>query len=82
MILEEGFGALGMLMILGAFWLVSTQRVSAQSWQYQLLNVAGSAVLAVYSVLLEAWASLALNVVWGLIALNALREIAQRRERR
>ncbi len=79
MILLHGFGSLGMIMVLSAFWLVSTRRVSAQSGTYQLLNLAGSAVLTIYSLLLGAWASMALNLIWGLIALNALREIVQQR---
>jgi hypothetical protein len=70
-------GAVGPVLLLGAYYMVSTGRVSGRSRGYQLMNLAGSAVLVVYSAAFEAWVSVALNVAWGLIAAYEL--LARRR---
>ncbi len=78
-LLIHGFGTIGFVLILGAYWLVSSGRTTGAAPRYQLMNLAGAAVLVVYSALLGAWVSVALNVVWALIALHALRVILARR---
>jgi len=67
-VLLHALGAIGPVLLLGAYFLVSTGRVTGRSSRYQLMNLVGSAVLVAYSFAFEAWVSVALNVAWGLIA--------------
>ncbi len=69
-------GTVGAAMLLVAYWLVSKNKIKGESKTYQLLNVVGSVILAVYAGLLQAWSSMALNIVWTFIGLTMLRAIA------
>lgn len=71
-------GGIGTLCVLGAYFLVSSGRVRPASRAFQGVNLLGAALLVVYSVVLAAWASVALNFVWGVIALVALSRIRRR----
>lgn len=73
----HALGTLGAALLLVAYWLVSKNKIKGESKAYQLLNVAGSVVLAVYALLLEAWPSMGLNIVWALIGLMMLRTIGK-----
>jgi hypothetical protein len=73
----HALGTLGAALLLVAYWLVSKNRIQGESRLYQLLNVVGSVVLAVYAALLQAWSSMALNIVWTLIGLAMLRAIGK-----
>lgn len=66
------FGNIGVLMVLLGYYLVSSGRLTARSPRYQGLNLAGGVIIATYSWLLFAWASVALNVVWAAIAVTSL----------
>jgi len=72
----HALGTVGAAMLLVAYWLVSKNKIEGDSRLYQLLNVAGSVVLAVYAALLQAWSSMALNIVWTFIGLAMLRAIS------
>jgi len=65
-------GAVGMVLLLGSYFLVSSGRLGGRSVGYQALNLAGALVLAGYSWALEAWASVALNLAWAAIGAVAL----------
>ena len=65
-------GVVGLVLLLGGYFLVSAGRLSGQSAAYQAMNLAGAAVLIWYSFALEAWASVVLNLVWAGIAAVAL----------
>ena len=70
--MSHAIGFLGTFLVLGAYFLLSTGRIKAASMQYQGLNLIGAALLTLYGFLLAAWASIALNAIWGLIAVVAL----------
>jgi multidrug transporter EmrE-like cation transporter len=72
------FGNLGVLMVLAAYFLVSTGRIMSTAPVYQVLNLVGAAILIVYSVVFFAWANVALNSIWLLIALVSLIKIRLR----
>ncbi len=78
-LLIHGFGTIGFILILGAYWLVSSGRTTGVAPRYQAMNLAGALVLVVYSAVLGAWVSVALNLVWALIALHGLRALLARR---
>lgn len=65
-------GFVGTFLVLGAYFLLSAGKIKAASLQYQGINLLGAVLLTVYGFLLAAWASIALNAIWGLIALVAL----------
>lgn len=72
-------GFVGTFLVLGAYFMLSAGRIKSASWAYQGINLVGASLLTAYGVLLAAWASIALNAVWGLIALFALTRINYRR---
>ncbi len=67
-------GNVGVIMVLGAYLLVSSNRIKSISPIYQALNLAGAIILIGYSLALDevAYASVVLNSVWALIAVWAL----------
>lgn len=68
-------GNLGVVLILGAYLLVSSQRLKPSAPLYQILNLVGAIILVAYSIAFAAWASVVLNGVWTLIAVWALLRI-------
>ena len=77
-ILVETIGWISALLILGAYVLLSTERIQSRSRTYQTMNVVGSAGFIVNSGWNGAIPSAALNSVWLLIGIYALWKIAQR----
>ena len=71
----------GALIILGAYILVSTGRISGQSAAFQWMNVAGSLGFVVNSGWHGAIPSTVLNVVWCAVGLAALWSIGRRARR-
>jgi hypothetical protein len=65
----SAFGAAGILV---AFWALQTKRMHAGQARYQLLNLVGAGLLAAAAAMTHAWAFVALNTVWALVALWAL----------
>lgn len=73
------FGFVGATCILIAFLQASRGAWSGTSWRFQLFNLVGSAILALYSLLLGAHALVALNIVWFFVACVGLwRSFARR----
>lgn len=74
--MEHVIGGAGTVLVLIAYFLVSTGRVPSRSFAFQGMNLTGAILLTIYGFLLFAWATVALNAVWGFIALLALARIA------
>ncbi len=62
--------------VLAAYALVSMGKVKADSYSYQGLYLVGGLGLAVYTFYYMSYRSTALNVVWGLIAVYAIWQLA------
>lgn len=62
----------GAALLLGAYALVSTNRLAGGGVTFQLMNLAGAAGLAANSAVNGAWPSVALNVVWIAVGVAAL----------
>lgn len=74
-------GAIGTICVLLAYFLVSSRRIASESREFQALNLVGAIMLALYSIVLTAWSSVALNAIWAVIALVALWRILRSRSR-
>jgi hypothetical protein len=61
------------VLILAAYGLLSFGKIQARSWIYQVMNIAGAAGFIINCAYNNAWPSVALNVVWMVIAFYALR---------
>lgn len=68
----EVVGWIGTLAVLLAYLLVSTKKLTASSIQFQILNLFGAIGIIINSAFHRAIPSVALNIVWLLIALYAL----------
>lgn len=80
--MEHIIGGIGTILVLTAYFLVSTGRVPSKSLSFQGINLVGAALLTIYGFLLFAWATVALNGIWGLIAIAALFRVFRDRSRR
>jgi hypothetical protein len=65
---NDAFGIAGLLTLLAGFLGNLMGRIDAKSALYGLLNMIGSGILAVYSVLIAAWVFFPLEVIWALAA--------------
>jgi hypothetical protein len=71
-ILIDSVGWVGAAVLLLAYGLVSTRKTEGDSGFYQLLNLAGSALLMMNSFYYGAYPSSGVNIVWIAIAIFAL----------
>ena len=71
-ILSEVIAYLGMMLILGAFFLETRDLVDSKNWIYLVMMALGSGLLSIRAWLIDEWAFLVLEVVWCLAALSAL----------
>ena len=72
LLLIETAGWAGALLVLGAYLLVSSGRVSGASPLFQWMNLLGSALFVLNTWWHGAIPSMVLNIVWSGIALAAL----------
>lgn len=70
-------GWIGMVLILGAYFLISRKMVDSQSYTYHLVNLFGAIGLIINTYYQEAWPVVALNTVWVAIAVSTLIKIRQ-----
>lgn len=64
----DALGLVGLVTLLAGFLGNLLGRIPATSRLYSWLNLVGSGILAVYSVLIEAWVFFPLEVVWAVAA--------------
>jgi len=77
-LLSDILGWVGATLLLGAYVLVSSKRLEGDSLAYQLLNLAGSALLIVNSAYYGAYPSVGVNVVWIGIAVFTIARVMRR----
>ena len=61
-----------MILILIAYYLISSKRLEAKSILYQMLNFGGAVGIVINAFYHRAFPSLALNTIWAVIALWAI----------
>ncbi len=69
------FGWAGMILISVAYFLLSTKKLKSHSIVYHLLNLFGGIGIIVSTAATKSWPSVALNVIWGIIAIFAIYKI-------
>ncbi|MDX1535546.1 MAG: hypothetical protein R3346_02185 [Candidatus Spechtbacterales bacterium] len=77
-ILTQTMGWIGTFLIVLAYYLVSTKKVSGDSKKYQLINLLGAIGVGANVFYQEAWPALALQLVWGVIAIVSLSKKAKK----
>jgi len=68
------FGWIGMILVLIAYALLSTNKIK-NGMTYQILNLVASLFMAIGVFPKNAWFSFALQVIWGIIAIIAIIKI-------
>ncbi|MEK7125016.1 MAG: hypothetical protein AAB864_01305 [Patescibacteria group bacterium] len=71
-ILTQVLGWIGTFLVLLAYFLVSNKKLSPTSAVYQLMNLVGVIGVGANVFYQHAWPALALQTIWGLIAVAAL----------
>lgn len=71
-LIVECVGWLGTVLIVLAYFLISYGYVGGESIVYQAMNLAGALSLGISLYGKKAWPALALQLVWGIIALGIL----------
>lgn len=71
-LLIEAIGWIGAALLLAAFALTSYGVLAGVSLEYQLINLAGSVILAVYTYFKKAYPNTVLNIIWVLISIIAI----------
>ena len=74
---DQVLQVLGALLILAGYVLAQLRVLHQRSYTYLLLNLVGSAVLAVLALVDQQWGFLLLEAVWALVSLWAI--VAQAR---
>ena len=80
-VLIDVAGWIGMVLLIGAYALVTAGRILGTSLLFQLMNLVGGALLMVNSGYYGAWPSAALNLVWVVIGITGLVRAGLRRTR-
>lgn len=74
-------GWLGMMLLIGAYFLVTMSRIRPTGAVFQVMNLFGGGFLMINSAWYGAWPSAALNLVWVVIGTVGLTRAFVRRSR-
>jgi len=66
----EIIGIIGALIILYTFVMNQYEKLSADSFQYDFLNLVGSGILVYYATILESIPFIVINGLWALLSLK------------
>jgi len=75
-------GILGAILVLFGFYRTTIGKWSGKSKIYELDNLLGASLLAVYQYHYKVYITMVLNVIWAAVALRGLTSYSQRRKRR
>ena len=73
--MRQAIGVLGALLILVPFAGTQLGRLRSSSYQYQVMNLAGAAILTTIAILERQYGFILLEGVWGLMSLVGLRRV-------
>ena len=75
-------GILGAVLVLFGFYRTTIGKWTGRSKLYELDNLVGACLIAVYQFHYKVYITVVLNVVWAIVALRGLTSYRQRRKRR
>ena len=76
------FGIIGAILILMGFYRTSIGKWKNRSFIYELDNLVGAALIAIYQLHLKAYISVVLNIIWAIVAFRGLLPFAERYNRK
>lgn len=76
--MDEIIGWIGALLVISAYFLVSTKKLPPTSVTYQSMNLFGALGVGINVFVKGAYPSLVIQVVWGLIAIYGLYKTLKR----
>jgi len=79
-ILFQIIGWSGSALLILAYVLVSSKKLSPEAVQYQLINLGGALFLLVYAIYTVAYPFVLVNFIWLIIGLNFLYKIYSKKE--
>ena len=65
-------GWIGMVFVVLAYYLISHNKVNSSSKYYQILNLLGAIGVGINVFFQHAWSALALQIIWGIIAIASI----------
>jgi len=71
-IIVECLGWLGAILVLSAYYLISTDKVTSASSLFQWLNIIGAIGLIIHTIFNHAYPSAFVNVIWVGVAVYSL----------
>lgn len=71
-VLIEVIGWTGTVLLVGAYALLTLNKIKSTSWQYQTMNAAGALFLVVNTISHTAWPAASLNTIWFIIGVVGL----------
>lgn len=71
-------GWFGTLIILWAYFMVSAKKLNADGYAYPSMNLIGAVALGINVTYMHVWPALALEIVWGGIAIYALMRVGKK----
>ena len=72
-------GFLGALLVLFGFYRTSVGRWTNKSFLYELDNLIGASLIVVYQLHYRIYATIALNIVWVVVAFRGIASLPERR---
>ena len=71
-VLIQTLGWIGTLLIVSAYYLVSSKKLTGNNRTYQAMNLFGAIGVGIHVFYQEAWPAVALQSIWGIIAILSL----------
>lgn len=72
-------GIIGALLVLFGFYRTTIGKWTGKSLWYELDNLVGAVMVAIYQVHYKAYISVAVNVIWAVVALSGISSYRERR---
>jgi len=77
--MTDWLGAIGVFLILAAYFLNVTGKIDSKSFRYVILNFVGAVLACVASILLHYIPFIILEAMWALVSLKVLYDIGKNR---
>ena len=79
-IFSQIIGWVGTFLIVLAYFLVSNNKISAESKRYQLINLFGAIGIGFNVFYQQAWPAFTLQIIWGIIAIVSIIKILRKKK--